>query len=184
VTVVDDLNQLFNQPDLEVDVNTNLLGHGVAVFDRARSYRYLLTRIWDDHEHPLLWCMLNPSTANAFDLDPTISRCLNRTKRAGYGGLIVVNLFALRATNPRRLRGHPDPVGPLNDQFIDVYTRIWPRLICAWGGGGLYQDRAAIVRRRLLEAGVSLVCLGTTSKRQPRHPLYLPASADFQEYQP
>jgi hypothetical protein len=40
---------------------------------------------------------------------------------------VVVNLFALRATSPRMLRAHADPVGEDNDQFFaDARPRALP----------------------------------------------------------
>ena len=83
----------------------------------ARVYRYLLTRRWGTVP-AMVWIMLNPSTADAFAEDPTIRRCLIFAHREGCGGLTVVNLFALRSTDPKALTRHPDPVGPANDTFI------------------------------------------------------------------
>ena len=51
--------------------------------------------------------MLNPSTADADHDDRTIGRCISFAKREGCGGLIVGNLFQLRATDPDELRRHP-----------------------------------------------------------------------------
>jgi hypothetical protein len=77
-------------------------GLSAAVFDStAREYRYLLTRIWDPAVKPVVFLMLNPSTADAFEDDPTSRRCTGFAKREGAGGLVVVNLFGLRSTDPR-----------------------------------------------------------------------------------
>ena len=62
--------------------------------------------------------MLNPSTADARNNDPTIRRCMSLAQGWGYGSLAVVNLFAFRATRPDVLKQAADPVGPRNNRWI------------------------------------------------------------------
>jgi Protein of unknown function (DUF1643) len=50
-------------------------------------------------------------------------RCVRLSRAWGYGGIVVVNLYALRATDPEHLRRHPDPVGDYNDDHIDAAAR-------------------------------------------------------------
>ena len=166
------------------DVSDDLIGHGEAVFNEARTHRYLLIRTWEQHAKRLPWVMLNPSTADAFISDPTITRVQNFTRREGYGALAVVNAFGLRATNPAELRRHPDPVGERNDEFILDQCQPGWTVVAAWGAHGSLHDRARHVTALLLERGVNLVCLGVTKTGQPVHPLYQPANAPLVPYQP
>jgi hypothetical protein len=156
------------------------------VFDsKAREYRYLLTRIWDPTVKPLVFVMLNPSTADALKDDRTINRLAGEkgfARRLGAGGVVVVNLFALRSTDPRALRRHPDPVGRLNDAFIRRATAGASTVVAAWGAAGVEHGRASCVTQALAGRGVALKCLGTTSTGQPRHPLYLPGAAVLEDY--
>lgn len=162
-------------------------GLAAAVFDsRARTYRYLLTRIWDTSKAPVVFLMLNPSTADALEDDNTIRRLAGPkgfARRLGGGGLVVVNLFALRSTDPRVLRDHLDPVGPLNDVFIRQATAGAHTVVAAWGAGGVEHGRGPRVTETLTARGVALQCLGQTSTGQPRHPLYLPGEAVLEPYE-
>lgn len=172
--------------DIVVDQQQDLAGGmAAAVFDRAREYRYLLTRIWDPSKPPMVWAMLNPSTADALEDDNTIRRLAGPkgfARRLGAGGVVVVNLFALRSTDPRTLRHHADPVGPLNDAFIRQATAGASTVVAAWGAAGVEHGRGARVTETLRRRGIVLRCLGQTSTGQPRHPLYLPGEAALEPY--
>ena len=65
-------------------------------------YRYLLWREWNAKLPRLLWILLNPSTADERVDDPTLRRVLGFSRSYGFGGLEVVNLFALRS--PHEIR--------------------------------------------------------------------------------
>lgn len=153
----------------------------VAVFDPSgdRRYRYQLTYTWDPDTAPVVFCMLNPSTATALTVDNTITRCLGFARALGAGGLVVVNLFAWRATDPRDLRAAADPVGPDNTRFILDATSHYPyrMVIAAWGADPMARDRGRDVHHLLRLTGPDLYCLGTTKDGAPRHPLYLPKHA-------
>src|SRR5438309_1272265 len=81
-----------------------------ALFDPTGRYRYTLTRVWDPALEPVVFVMLNPSTADASRDDPTIRRCINLARAWGFGSMHALNLFAFRATRPADLRAAPDPV--------------------------------------------------------------------------
>jgi hypothetical protein len=114
--------------------------------------------------------------------DPTIRRCLSFAKREQAGGVVVVNLFGLRSTDPRALRHHSDPVGPLTDVFIRQATAGASMVVAAWGAAGVEHGRGARVTETLCRRGIPLHCLGQTSTGQPRHPLYLPGAAVLEAY--
>ena len=162
-------------------------GYGRAVFNEARTHRYLLERRWREGK-PLTWLMLNPSTADAFADDPTIRRCIRFAQRDGYAGIQVVNLFALRAADPRELQAHPDPVGPCNDRMLRDATRGTgcSRRVGRASGAG---DRGRVIAARLARTGLAMVCLGATKNGQPVHPLArgrsrIPDDAPFVPWRP
>lgn len=151
------------------------LGDGAALSPCWR-YRYLLWRIWDQSLPIWSFGMLNPSTADHLRDDPTISRCVNRAKRAGAGGLVVWNLFAWRDTQPAAMMAASDPIGPRNDVAIRVAVANSDLNIAAWGAHGSHLNRDEAVMAMLSAEGIALSALAFTADGQPRHPLYLAAT--------
>jgi hypothetical protein len=141
-----------------------------AVFSPDRVYRYSLRRVWDSSQPLAMFVGLNPSTADETHDDPTIRRIVGFARGWGYGGVIVVNLFAYCATNPRQLRRVPDPVGPENDEWIIHCQAEAALVVAAWGNEGTYLARAGEVLP-LLHAPHALA---VTQTGQPAHPLFLP----------
>lgn len=144
----------------------------------AGAYRYLLWRTWDAARPRQLWILLNPSTADAWHDDPTLRRCIHFSRAWGYGGLEVVNLFALRATHPRDLRTAMHPIGAENDRYLIGAARRAAGIMAAWGAHGAYMRRDRAVLALLApHAAHPLHCLGVARNGCPRHPLYLPRDA-------
>ena len=147
-----------------------------AVYSSCEAYRYRLDRRWGAAP-PLVWIMLNPSTATEAANDPTIARCETRARMQGFGGLRIVNLFAFRATAPAELKRSADPVGPQNDAHLLAACDLGPSsggvIVAGWGVHGTHRDRAAQVSRLLRDSGVQIHTLGLTRHGHPRHPLYV-----------
>lgn len=142
---------------------------GTAILSPCGRYRYRLTRRWGDGP-TCGFVMLNPSTADADQDDPTIRRCIGFAKREGCGGLIVVNLFAWRSTSPLGLLDADDPVGPdADDHLLLAIDQVDGPLIAAWGVWNR-GTRPGDVRAMI---GKHCVCLGKTKDGHPRHPLYV-----------
>ncbi len=121
--------------------------------------------------------MLNPSTADEQQNDPTVERCERRARAGAYGALVVGNLFAWRSTDPRALYDVADPVGPDNDQHLAAIASEAARVVCAWGRHGALQGRGPAVVRLLAPHRARLACLGVNADGSPKHPLYLPYTA-------
>lgn len=153
---------------------------GRATFGGDGTYRYLLTRTWNNDLPAITWVMLNPSTATASTDDQTISRVVGFSRSWGYGSAEVVNLFAFRTVSPAVLRTAGDPVGPANDETVLNSAARTDKVIVAWGNHGELPNPSTGARRcdemsgMLDDAGSELTCLGVTRKGQPAHPLYLP----------
>jgi len=152
-----------------------------AVLSADGLYRYSLVRRWaHDGRPPAQFIMLNPSTADADIDDPTIRRCVGFARALDTAGIVVVNLYAYRATKPADLWKAADPVGPdANVHIASVASRAASTgapLIAAWGANAR-PDRVAEVLRIIAAHGAVLTALGVTKAAAPRHPLYLPATA-------
>lgn len=161
-----------------------------AIFSPCSRYRYVLYRRWLPATAPaLLWVMLNPSKAGATHDDATIRKCRGFTERWGYGGFLVVNLYAWVSTAPLGMRASPDPIGPDNDRYIREVAMMASGAVLAWGGtfdhgAEAHRDalglpgRAAAVRAILAEHLLLPTWhLGLTQSGSPRHPSRLGYSA-------
>lgn len=144
-----------------------------AAFSACRQYRYRPWRVRDGGWGRMAAVLLNPSTADEVHSDPTIERVWRRAQKLGFACLDVVNLFALRSTDPKRLRGHPDPIGPANDAAILAACRGAALVLCGWGDHGAYRGRAAAVCRLLDRNSVRLHAIGVNASGAPTHPLYV-----------
>ncbi|WP_349318878.1 DUF1643 domain-containing protein [Mycolicibacterium canariasense] len=148
-----------------------------AVISECGTYRYRLTRIWDESKPVLAWAMLNPSKADGRLNDPTIRRCIAFAKAWGYGGITVVNQYALRATDPKQLWQHPDPIGPDNDAELAKAAERHSLIILAWGSNATPGRTTDVLRilSRVYDRSGKLAVLGWTKGGEPRHPLYVRA---------
>jgi hypothetical protein len=146
-------------------------------------YRYWLTRElrWPGPAtvgRHVCFVMLNPSTADATQDDATIRRCWGYARLWGYSKLTVVNLYALRSTSAKAMFNDPFRVGPDNGKWL-----LWAlalhrpgHVVCAWGAKA-EPDRVREFSDLAKAHKHPLACLGVSTNGMPKHPLYLPNSA-------
>lgn len=106
-----------------------------AKFSKDGKYRYLLWRIWDREKPVVMFIGLNPSTANESTDDPTIRKVKKFAADWGFGGVYMLNLFALVSPYPEALLKDPDPLGD-NDYWLDEIAANVEEVIFAWGKRG------------------------------------------------
>lgn len=138
-----------------------------ALISECGNYRYKLWRVWNPNKGKILFIMLNPSTADATEDDPTIRRCIGFASDWGYGGLYVGNLYAYRTTDPKMLTYVDDPEGPENRKHITEMIKEVENVVCAWGNG---QGAPPRWLRKLAKLHYLDMC----KDGSPKHPLYLP----------
>jgi hypothetical protein len=145
------------------------------------EYRYVLWRPLGPGGPAgrVLWIMLNPSTADALIDDPTVRKVGGFSRRWGCAQARIVNLCALRATDPKMLRTHRAPIGTLNDDFIALECSRADVIILAWGGNAdgkssSLRTRANAVAQTVRQyADCPVWHLGLTAGGMPKHPLML-----------
>lgn len=152
-----------------------------AVISDCGHYRYRLERRWSDAP-PLPFVMLNPSTADAMEDDPTIRRCMGFARREGAGGIVVANLYAYRATKPEEMMRAAAPLGADNVEVLGNVAieavAAGQSIVCAWGANCKGESAIRIFKH----AGARLVCLGKTKDGSPRHPLYVRADQPLEPF--
>lgn len=118
--------------------------------------------------------MLNPSTADAERDDPTIRRCIGFARSWGFGGLLIANLWTLRATDPRELARADVPARNHRESAVALreLAERSALVVEAWGAHHTAARRELAVRR-LLEGRAPRAVLGRTRDGSPAHPLYL-----------
>jgi hypothetical protein len=148
-----------------------------AHFSSDRRFRYQLIREWDEDLPKACFIGLNPSTADETVDDPTIRRCLGFAKAWGKGGLLMLNLYAFRATIPAEMwkaqkrgvdiiGGWPNWVDSLKKYVSEQNCDV---VVAAWGAHGAKRQSDVTLR------WPSLMCLAKNSDGTPKHPLYLRA---------
>jgi hypothetical protein len=144
--------------------------------DGTSVYRYLLWRVTDPTKPLLFVIMLNPSRATHEQGDRTIDGLMRRAAALGYGGLVVMNCFAYRATDPADMRRATDPVGPRNDNIIQAVLEQDVDLLCAWGVNAVHMDRERKVRCAISCGRARPHVLRLCASGAPEHPLYIPSA--------
>ncbi len=186
VAAVSQQNGIENNMIEQQTTGLNIVRRGTkqsgAVFSVDEQYRFSLWRHWDAFSEPKIggdsWCVfigLNPSTADETENDPTVRRCINYAQQWGFHGMVMLNAFAYRATNPKHMIQHADPVGWDNDRVIRQWCSVADRIVLAWGVHGAHRGRDKEIRELLKDK--PLDCLGQTQLGHPRHPLYLKSNA-------
>lgn len=151
--------------------------HKAASISACGRYRYGLHRWWEPDRARLAFIMLNPSTADAEQDDPTIRRCLGFARALGFDGIRVFNLYAYRATKPVDLWKADEPTGGErnNDLLREVLRQAKYQLVIAAWGANAKPERVAEFMS--WPGSEHIRALGLTKAGGPRHPLYLPGDS-------
>jgi hypothetical protein len=147
-----------------------------AGISSCEEYRWWLWRCWDPSKPLCIWIMMNPSTADWQKNDPTIGKVIRYCQRWGYGGVLVLNIYAYRSSKPEGIQGR---VGHRNNWWIVTMFSFAKRkrlkVICAWGAS--HKERGDEVRRLAVSAKLKLWCVEMAKNGEPKHPRWLSEDA-------
>lgn len=141
-----------------------------ATFSACRQYRYSLRRAWDDSKPKLVLVMMNPSTADEHDDDPTTTFCIRHVARRyeKYGRYEAVNLYPIVGSDPEIIKECPIHVHQRNERRIMHAASSADSIIVAWGKAGQHDSRAFRVAHMLRHH--DLYCFGKNKDGSPRFP--------------
>lgn len=165
------MKSFFNIPDPEVE------GYPV-VWGPLQVHRYTLWRYWRAARMPryIVWIGLNPSTATETTNDPTITRCIQFSKRWGFEAMVMLNLFAYRSTDPKNLKDLTlaKAIGNDNNHWITRVSLSADKIVACWGTNGSLHDRATDVTKIITNnINRKLYVLELNGDGSPQHPLYV-----------
>lgn len=145
-------------------------------------------------ERTLICCGVNPSFASPDNLDPTMKNVESFAKANGYDSYLMINLYPMRATNPKDMHKVKDDaiirknIDNIKNALSSGNCDIW----AAWGT--LIKTRSYLkdCLQQIVEVADTYNCewytIGKKSKDgHPHHPLYLSKQSkmekfDVQEY--
>lgn len=142
-------------------------------------YRFSLQREWG--EGPFVaWLMLNPSTADAEQDDPTLRRIQDWAARWGYHGVVVVNVFPFRSSKPAELwrwrhDSANDPAAAEamreNTTIIQLAAKHAALRMVGFGADVAGLDPTALDTALAAYGEAGAMCLGTSKHGWPLHPM-------------
>lgn len=147
-----------------------------------RQFRFTLGRTWDRDSGRACFVMLNPSTADEQQDDPTIRRVMRFARDWGYGGVDIVNLSPVVSSNPDDIlkRWPPSIAYRTNRAEIVRQANAAEIVVLAWGAHKV-ADLPSMSHDLRLPWDLAH-CLGVNANGSPKHPLYVRADTQPQPW--
>lgn len=173
--------------ELAVKKSTDLFDTTIYLKSPDNKYRYAL----GTKGEKTLFCFgINPSTATPEKHDQTISKVKNITYKKGFDSFVMLNIYPLRATDPKLL---PEKVDWQEHNInVDAILHLLKDGAVVWAAWGdlinsrkwLKECRNDILSKIMkTNKNIRWVKMGALTKNgNPRHPLYLKYQ-DFSNYE-
>tara|TARA_B100001029_G_scaffold24619_1_gene17226 strand:+ start:2889 stop:3341 length:453 start_codon:yes stop_codon:yes gene_type:complete len=146
-----------------------------AILSKNRKHRYLLSRIWDLNNENILFIMLNPSSADEDIDDATTTKVIRFSKKWGYGGLHICNLYTYRTSSPKKLFSIPKNKRGSNKSEIKKYAKKCFKIVYAWGN----KEKVPPWLNQMV-SNPSFIEL--SKEGVPKHPLYLKSNLKLKSF--
>ena len=163
----------------------------------CKRYRWILEFQFSRNKKELIFIGLNPSLSDNKFTDNTTKKIIKISSFNKYGKLKIINLFALISKNPENLKTHNNPIGFLNNQFINSSFKYWSENIncdlwLGWGNKGklfsrneqvlkILEKYKKLKQKRFLDSCEPLI-IRRTKYNNPIHPLYCCDNSKFIKY--
>ena len=119
--------------------------------------------------------MLNPSLANNSEDDRTIKKLNYFTKKFGFGGFYVGNIYPHITPYPKILYSLNLSQSKKNYFYIDSMIKKSKKTVFAWGN---CKERPLWVEALVKNP----LCFGHNKNGSPKHPLYLPKTTSLVKF--
>lgn len=100
--------------------------------------RYTLDFIVSDEDGRILWICYNPSTGSFINPDKTMKKMMERSKRAGYGYMKILNLHCGVCKDPKKSnKSFSKESDEENRSIVSNVINLehWDKIVYAWGHG-------------------------------------------------
>ena len=97
--------------------------------------------------------------------------------------ILNVKITDIFLAGPKDMKSQNDPIGKHNDHFLRCLFEDADILdiICGWGCHGEYRNRGDEILKMMGRYGIIPKALDWTKEGHPKHPLYIPYSAQPHE---
>ena len=146
----------------------------LAEFSKDKMYRYSLSRRWSEKEQ-VLFILLNPSSGDDTDDDPTIRRLISISKNLGYGGFEVVNLYTIINPKRNKLYEKKRRFSQKNKNLIINLVTQYKTIIYGWGAT---ENEPIWLENKIKDP----MCFHINNNGTPKHPLYIKKSSTLKKF--
>lgn len=170
-----DAFDVWKEPDKEEFEATIKYKYGCvrnhSYYSDDKKYRYLLKKIWDDSLPSATFIGINPSDATELIMDRTVMNVTNFLIKKGYGSVNLLNLFAYRSKDPKKLKDRSQDYERTNEKYLEELVSESDLVIVGWGKSFESKHKGIIAKaKKILKKSTELKCFQDQNGEYNRHP--------------